>query len=94
MTTENAIRFLHFEAAKCRDRDACEAFCLLMPSLLKVLGLDTMEEVEAAAFRYRFKQELEKLPFQDATDRAAEARPVAAFPLASGLAQRMQNGAA
>ena len=83
MTTDNAIRFLHFEAAKCRDRDTCEALCLLLPPLLKILRLDAMEEVEAAAFRYRLKQEIEKLPYQDDTDRA-DAR--SAF-----LAQPMQS---
>jgi hypothetical protein len=83
MTADNAIRFLHSEAAKCRGRDACEALCLLLPPLLKVLELDAMEEVEAAAFRYRLKQELERLPFQDEADRA-DARP--AF-----LAQPMQT---
>lgn len=95
MTIHNAIRFLHYEAAKCRDRDTCEALCLLLPPLLKLLELDAMEEVEAAAFRYRFKLELEKLPFQDATDRA-NARP--AFyscppEIRSTLAQAMQNDA-
>lgn len=84
MTTHNAIRFLHFEAAKCRDRDACEALCLLLPALMKIHGLEPMEDVEAAAFRYGFKLELEKLPFLDAADRA-DAR--SAF-----LAQPMQNG--
>ncbi len=75
VTTDNAIRFLHFEAAKCRDRDACEALCLLMPALLRLLHLDPMENVEAAAFRFQFKQELLDLPFEDETDRAC-ARPV------------------
>jgi hypothetical protein len=74
MTTANAIRFLHFEAAKCRDRDSAEALCLLLPALLKVFALEPMEDVEAAAFRHEFKQELQREPFQDATDRA-DARP-------------------
>jgi hypothetical protein len=86
MTAANAIRFLHSEAAKCRDRDACEALCLLMPALLKVFDLDPMEDVEAAAFRYQFREELHRVStFQDATDRA-DARP--AF-----LAQPMQQTA-
>jgi len=75
MTTDNAIRFLHFEAEKCRDRDACEALCLLMPALLRLLQLEPMQDVEAAAFRFQFKQELLALPFEDETDRAC-ARPV------------------
>ena len=71
MTHVNAIRFLHFEAAKCRDRDSCEAFCLLLPALLRVLELEPMQDVEAGAFRHEFKQRLAALPFQDAMDRAA-----------------------
>jgi len=86
LTADNAIRFLHTEAAKCRDRDACEALCLLMPALLRILELEPMEDVEAAAFRYRLKQEIRELPFQDEADRA-DARP--AF-----LAQRLQSGRA
>ena len=75
MTHTNAIRFLHFEAAKCRDRDSCEAFCLLLPALLRLLELEPMQDVEAAAFRHEFKQRLAALPFQDAMDRADRARP-------------------
>jgi hypothetical protein len=84
MTTDNAIRFLHFEAAKCRDRDSCEALCLLMPALLRVMELQPMENVEAAAFRHQFRQELDELPFQDATDRALSTPAV--------LARSMQPG--
>ena len=86
MTPHNAIRFLHFEAAKCRDRDSHEALCLLLPALLKLLELDAMEDVEAAAFRYEFKIKLQEVPFQDEADRA-DARPAV-------LAQPMQNRAA
>jgi hypothetical protein len=87
MTAANAIRFLHSEAAKCRDRDACEALCLLLPALLKVFNLDPMEDVEAAAFRYQFREELHRVSaFQDATDRS-DARPV-------HLAQSMRQTAA
>jgi hypothetical protein len=71
MTTENALRFLHKEAARCRDRDACEAFCLLLPALIRILDLEPMEEVEAAAFKFEFRQKLQGLPFQDETDRQA-----------------------
>jgi hypothetical protein len=86
VTTANAIRFLHHQAALCRDRDACEALCLLLPAMLKVMALDPMEDVEAAAFRYQFREELHRVStFQDATDRA-DARP--AF-----LAQAMQQTA-
>ncbi len=83
MTTQNAIRFLHFEAAKCRDRDTCEALCLLLPPLLKILRLDAMEEVEAAAFRYEFKEAVEKAPYQDDTDRVDARSTFLAQPMQS-----------
>jgi hypothetical protein len=70
MTTENAIRWLHHQARTCRDLDSSEAFCLLLPALLRVLNLSPMEDVEAAAFRHEFKQRIHALPFQDQADRA------------------------
>ncbi|MGH8022231.1 MAG: hypothetical protein ACRED1_01515 [Limisphaerales bacterium] len=70
MTTESAIRWLHHQARTCRDRDSSEAFCLLLPAMLRILELDPMEDVEAAAFRFEFKQRLHALPFQDQADRA------------------------
>jgi hypothetical protein len=81
VTTANAIRFLHFEAAKCRDRDSCEAFCLLLPALLRVLELEPMQDVEAGAFRHEFRLKLAGLPFQDATDRAASRPSVLAHSM-------------
>lgn len=81
MTAYNAIRFLQFEAAKCRDRDACEALCLLLPVMVRVFDLEPMEDVEAAAFRYQFKQALQKLPFQDEADRACARPAVLAQPM-------------
>ncbi|MGB7767417.1 MAG: hypothetical protein WBN22_00990 [Verrucomicrobiia bacterium] len=90
MTTENAIRWLAHESKECRDRDSCEAFCLLLPALLRVLALDAMHEAEAAAFRHEFKQRLNLLPFQDATDRAL-ARPVL---LARSMQPDSSNGSA
>ena len=76
MTTENAIRFLHHEAALCRGLDASEAFCLLLPALIRIFELEPMEDPEAEAFRYQFKQRLQALPFRDAADREAS-RPAA-----------------
>ena len=58
MTTEDAIRFLDHQARLCRGRDASEAFCLLLPAMLRVLGLERMDDLEAAAFRHGFKQDL------------------------------------
>lgn len=61
MTTEDAIRYLDHEAAQCRGRDACEAFCLLLPALMKIMGLERMEDVEARAVEYGFKRDLAAL---------------------------------
>lgn len=83
MTHANAIRFLAHQARLCRDRDSSEALCLLLPAIMRILELDPMEDVEAAAFRYEFKQRIQGIPFQDEADRAAS-RP--AF-----LAQSMQG---
>ncbi len=83
MNTENAIRFLHCESLKCRDRDAGEALCLLLPALLRIFKLEPMEDVEAAAFRFQFKQELQK--FEDDTDRADGRQAVLARPMQSSL---------
>jgi len=51
MIPADALRFLDHEAAMCRDRDAHEALCLLLPALLKILELSPMDDYEALAFR-------------------------------------------
>ena len=61
MTTQDAIRYLDHQAKQCRDRDNHEAFTLLLPPMMKVLGLDRMDDVEAAAFRHGFKRDLAAL---------------------------------
>ena len=53
-----ALRFLDHEAALCRDRDAHEALCLLLPALLKVLELTPMDHYQALAFRIEFHNAL------------------------------------
>ena len=58
MTTNDALRWLAFEAQRCRDRDSCEALCLLFPPMLRALDLPPMEEAEARAFYERVKQML------------------------------------
>jgi hypothetical protein len=58
MTPERAIRFLHHEAARCRDHDDAEAFCLLLPAMLRILALDPMDHSEAEAFKNEFRHEL------------------------------------
>jgi hypothetical protein len=55
MTPENALRFLEHEAGECRDRDAHEALCLLLPALLRAFDLERMNDYEALAFRQKFK---------------------------------------
>jgi hypothetical protein len=62
MTTEDAIRFLDHQAKLCRGRDACEALCLLLPAMMRIMDLDQMEDVEALAFRHAFKRSLAALP--------------------------------
>jgi hypothetical protein len=59
MTTIDAIRWLEFEAKRCRGRDSCEAFCLLLPALRHALDLAPMEEPEAKAFYHRVKEALQ-----------------------------------
>jgi hypothetical protein len=56
MRAEQAIRFLHHEAARCRDRDEAEAICLLMPALLKFLTLKPMHDFESEAFREELRK--------------------------------------
>jgi len=58
MTAEQALRFAAYEAAECRNRDACEALCLLLPPLLSALSLEPMNGYEAEAFRREFKERL------------------------------------
>jgi hypothetical protein len=58
MTSEDALRFLEFEAAYCRTREESEALCLLLPSLLKVFELTPMDGYEAKKFRDELKRAL------------------------------------
>lgn len=71
MTPEDAIRYLDHQAARCRGRDAGEALCLLLPAMMRVLGLERMEDVEAAAFRFGFKRDLEALADEPAQSNGA-----------------------
>ncbi len=58
MTPAEALRFLDHEARNCRDRDAHEALCLLLPALLKVMDLSRMDDVEALDFRMQLHKAL------------------------------------
>ena len=61
MTPAEALRFLHHEALVCRDHDAHEALCLLLPALLKVVELPPMDDLEALAFRMELREALMQL---------------------------------
>lgn len=56
--TNDAIRWLDHEAGLCRDRDAAEALCLVLPALRQYLNLPPMDDLEARAFRERLKEAL------------------------------------
>lgn len=58
MDAETALRFLAYEAQRCRDRDGHEMHVLLYPAMLRVLDLQPMDTVEAAAARCEFNQSL------------------------------------
>jgi hypothetical protein len=58
MIAEEAIRFLDHEARQCRDKDAHEALCLLLPAMMQLLGLKQMDQFEALSFTMDFRDEL------------------------------------
>ena len=58
MTAEDALRFVAYESTWCRNRDAHEALCLLLPSVLRALSLPPMNGYEADAFRRELKEQL------------------------------------
>lgn len=58
MTETDAIRWLAFEASRCKDRDAGLTLCLCLPPILAQLNQKPMDEAEAAAFRERLKNAL------------------------------------
>ncbi len=58
MIAEEAIRYLEHEARLCRDKDAHEALCLLLPAMLKLLCLDPMDSFEALDFSIKMRDEL------------------------------------
>jgi len=61
MTSADALRYLNHEARLCRDRDAHEALCLLLPALLKVMELSPMDDYEALAFRIELHKALTEI---------------------------------
>ena len=58
MIAEEAIRYLDHEARECRDKDAHEALCLLLPAMMQLLGLKQMDHFEALSFTIEFRDEL------------------------------------
>ena len=58
MTAEAAIRFLAHEAARCRDRDAREALCLVVPAIVNALELEPMPFGDALAFTIELREHL------------------------------------
>lgn len=58
----DALRFLDHEARRCvhGSRDDREIVVLNLPALLKVLGLERMNDFEAGAFREQFRRELRR----------------------------------
>ena len=58
MIAEEAIRYLAHEASHCRDKDAHEALCLLLPAMLKLLCLEPMDNFEALDFAIKMRDEL------------------------------------
>mgnify|MGYP001163334630 CR=1 FL=1 len=61
MNSSSALQFLAHEAKRCRDRDACEAFCLLLPALCRVLALPALDDVAALVFERDFHDALRAL---------------------------------
>jgi hypothetical protein len=55
---EEAIRYLEHEARLCRDKDTCEALCLLLPAMLRLLCLSPMDNYEALDFTIKMRDEL------------------------------------
>jgi hypothetical protein len=58
MIAEEAIRYLDHEARMCRDKEAHEALCLLLPAMMQLLGLKQMDHFEALSFTIDFRNEL------------------------------------
>jgi len=60
MSSDDALRFLAYEAAYCRDRDSAEALCLVLPPLLRFLKLEPMDGYTADEFKRELKQKLQQ----------------------------------
>jgi hypothetical protein len=58
VTLTDALRYVSDQAQFCRVRREHEALCIMIPSLVRVLGLDRMNGYEAEAFRRRLREAL------------------------------------
>ena len=58
MNLPETLRFLDYEARRCRERDAHEALCLLLPALTRIFHLPPMEDAEAFLFRRQLRDML------------------------------------
>ena len=56
MSTDDALRFLEHEARVCRDRDAHEALCLLVPALLKACDLKPANGYQVEEIRRELRE--------------------------------------
>lgn len=64
MSTTDALRWLAFEARRCRDRDSHEALCLAVPWAIAAFNLPPMDETEAAAFKQRLREVMQNAKFK------------------------------
>ncbi len=55
----DALRFLGNQAELCRSKEQHEAFCLLVPAVLRAFFLEPMGDGEAAQFKRQLKKILE-----------------------------------
>lgn len=63
------VRYALHEAKRCRDRDACEAFCLVWPAIGEVVAAKPMDDFEAMAFFALLREErrrVETVPLVEA----------------------------
>ena len=75
MTPADALRYLDHEARLCREHDAHEALCLLLPALMRMLQLRAMDDYEALAFRVELHDALHTAPTPSEANSAQLGKP-------------------
>jgi hypothetical protein len=83
VTAADAVRYLDWRAAECRDRDQHQALCLLLPAVLHALNLKPMRDEEAWAFHRELKNAANKKNGPSATQGPS--------PLYERLSNRIRN---